>query len=242
MALVLILITVDYLFHLVMNYLDWKSMKNPVPANVSDVFDGEDYQKWKNYNSEKVRLKIFSATCGYAVTMLSFGFCWYAGFANLFPKQPVWGIFAVLLFDSLIHLIEVPFSYYDKMKIEGKYGFNRSTKKTFWLDQVKNFVIEMVVMTLIGMLIMVIHQSLGDWMIPVMAVALTCIILAVTFLYPFFSRIFNKFTELEDGELKEKLTALLSKNGYQVRAIQVMDASKRTSKMNADAGFLPAII
>ena len=233
MALVLILITVDYLFHLVMNYLDWKSMKNPVPANVSDVFDGENYQKWKNYNSEKVRLNIFSSTCGYAVTMLSFGFCWYAGFANLFPKQPVWGIFAVLLFDSLIHLIEVPFSYYDKMKIEGKYGFNRSTKKTFWLDQVKNFVIEMVVMTLIGMLIMMIHQSLGDWMIPVMAAALTCIILAVTFLYPFFSRIFNKFMELEDGELKEKLTALLSKNGYQVRAIQVMDASKRTSKMNA---------
>ena len=233
MALVLVLLTVDYLFHLVMNFLDWKSMKKPVPANVSDVFDEENYQKWKKYNSEKVRLSILSSTFDYAVAMLTFGFCWYAGFANWFPKQPVWGIFAVLLCDSLIHLIEVPFSYYDKMKIEAKYGFNRSSKKTFWLDRVKSFVIEMIVMTLIGMLIMAIHQSLGDWMIPIMAIALTCIILVISFLYPFFSRIFNKFTELEDGELKDKLTALLSKNGYQVRAIQVMDASKRTTKMNA---------
>lgn len=233
MALVLVLLTVDYLLHLAMNFLDWKSMKNPVPANVSDVFDEENYQKWKKYNSEKVRLSILSSTCDYAVAMLAFGFCWHAGFADLFPKKPVWGIFAVLLCDSLIHLIEVPFSYYDKMKIEAKYGFNRSSKKTFWLDQVKSFVIEIIVMTLIGMLIMAIHQSLGDWMIPVMAIALTCIVLVITFLYPFFSRIFNKFTELENGELKDKLTALLSKNGYQVRAIQVMDASKRTTKLNA---------
>ena len=63
MALVLVLLTVDYLLHLAMNFLDWKSMKNPVPANVSDVFDEENYQTWKKYNSEKVRLSILSSTC-----------------------------------------------------------------------------------------------------------------------------------------------------------------------------------
>ena len=232
-ALVLILLTVKYLFNLVTNYLDWKSMKNPVPANVKGIFSAEEYQKWKSYHSEKVRLSILSSTFDFIITVLAFAFCWHAGFAELFPKNPVWGIFAVLLCDNLIHLIEIPFTYYDKMKIEEKYGFNRSTKKTFWLDQVKSFIVDMVVLPLIGMLIMLIHKSLGDWMIPVLAIALTCFILAVTFLYPIFSKFFNKFTELEDGELKEKLTALLSKNGYQVRAIQVMDASKRTTKMNA---------
>lgn len=232
-ALVLILLTVKYLFNLVTNYLDWKSMKNPVPANVSDIFSAEEYQEWKSYHSEKVRLSILSSTFDYIFTVLAFAFCWHACFAGLFPENPVWGIFAILLCDNLIHLIEIPFTYYDKMKIEEKYGFNRSTKKTFWLDQVKSFFVDMVVLPLIGMLIMLIHQSLGDWMIPALAIALTCVILAVTFLYPMFSKFFNKFTELEDGELKEKLTALLSKNGYQVRAIQVMDASKRTTKMNA---------
>ena len=62
---------------------------------------------------------------------------------------------------------------------------------------------------------------------------MTAIRLFFSFLYPFFSKIFNKFTPLEDGELKQRLTALLEKNGYQVRAIQVMDASRRSTKSNA---------
>ena len=77
------------------------------------------------------------------------------------------------------------------------------------------------------------HLWLGKLMPVVFAAALFLFILFITFLYPFFSRIFNKFTPLEDGELKDKLTGLLEKNGYRVRAIQVMDASRRSSKSNA---------
>ena len=232
-TLVLILLTVNYLFRQGMNFLDWKSMKNPIPANVSDVFDAETYQKWKGYHTEKARLGLISGACEFVMVLLAFGFNWYAGFTELFPEHPIWGIFAVLLFDSILHLIDLPFSYYDSMKIEEKYGFNRSTKKTFWADQVKSFIISRVLLTLIGMMIMGIHRLLGDWLILAMAVALTLLILAFTFLYPFFSKIFNQFVDLEDGELKEKLMALLEKNGYHVRAIQVMDASKRSTKMNA---------
>ena len=105
-ALVLILLTVKYMFHLVTNYLDWKSMKNPVPANVSDIFSADEYQKWKSYHSEKVRLSILSSAFDFIITVLAFAFCWHAGFAELFPENPVWGIFAVLLCDNLIHLID----------------------------------------------------------------------------------------------------------------------------------------
>ena len=108
---------------------------------------------------------------------------------GLFPEHPIWGIFAVLLFDSILHLIDLPFSYYDSMKIEEKYGFNRSTKKTFWADQVKSFIISMVLLTLIGMMIMGIHRLLGDWLILAMAVAFTLLILAFTFLYPLFVKL-----------------------------------------------------
>ena len=85
----------------------------------------------------------------------------------------------------------------------------------------------------IGCLLMGIHQTLGDWLILVFAGAMTAIILAVSFLYPFFSRIFNKFTPLEEGDLRNRLIGLLEKNGYRGRAIQVMDASRRTTKTNA---------
>ena len=117
--------------------------------------------------------------------------------------------------------------------IEEKYGFNKSTAKTFWADQAKGFVISLGLMTGIGAVLWWLWQTMGDWLIVAFAVFMTLFALAVSFLYPVFSRIFNKFTPLEDGELKEKLTALLQKNGYQVRAVQVMDASRRTTKSNA---------
>jgi STE24 endopeptidase len=62
---------------------------------------------------------------------------------------------------------------------------------------------------------------------------MTAFALIISFLYPVLSKIFNKFKPLEDGELKDKITALLTQNGYQVRAIKVMDASRRTTKSNA---------
>ena len=75
-------------------------------------------------------------------------------------------------------------------------------------------------------------------MIVAFAGVLIALVFGITFLYPYFSRIFNKFTPLEEGELREKLTALLTKHGYSVRAIEVMDASRRSTKANAYfAGF-----
>jgi STE24 endopeptidase len=74
---------------------------------------------------------------------------------------------------------------------------------------------------------------LGVWMIVLFAAAMLAFSLILSFLYPIFSRIGNKFTPLEDGELKDSLLALLEKYGYKVKAIEVMDASRRTTKLNA---------
>ena len=70
-------------------------------------------------------------------------------------------------------------------------------------------------------------------MIPIFAGAMFCFSLLISFLYPILSRIGNKFTPLEEGELRESLESLLTKHGYKVKAIEVMDASKRTTKLNA---------
>ena len=91
----------------------------------------------------------------------------------------------------------------------------------------------MVLTAMIGGLLIWIHQALGDLMIVVFAGVMMLIALLLTFLYPVFSRVFNKFTPLEDGELKDRLSALLEKHGYHVRGIRVMDASRRTTKSNA---------
>ena len=232
-AIALVILFAVYLWNLFLNLLKARSAKNPIPANVSDVYDGETYQKWKAYNGEKSRLAIVESTVSFLVDICLLAFNLYAAFARLFSDNTVQQLFAVLLLSALTDVFLLPMRYYDTMRIEEKYGFNRTSKKTFWLDQVKQFLIDLGFMTFIGWLLMAAHQWLGDWLILAFAGGMTAVLLFFSFLYPFFSKIFNKFTPLEDGELKDRIIALLEKNGYKVRAIQVMDASRRSTKSNA---------
>ena len=119
------------------------------------------------------------------------------------------------------------------MVIEQKYGFNRSTVKTFIFDCIRSVLLEFVLSLALVGLMMLLHKTVGDWLILLFAGAVFAITLIISFLYPIFSRLGNKFTPLEDGELKDKLMALLEKYGYKVKAIEVMDASRRTTKLNA---------
>ena len=224
---------VVFAYEMLMNWLDWRSVRNPVPLNVADVYDRETYLKWRRYHAEKSRFSIISGAFDFALALALILTNAYAGFARLFPATPFMQMAGVLLLSALTGLAGLPFSWYRTMVIEEKYGFNKTTPKTFWLDQLKSFLIGLVLLIGIGALLMWVHRALGDWMILVFAGIMTAFALFLSFLYPVFSRIFNKFTPLEDGKLKQQLTGMLEKHGYHVRAIQVMDASRRTTKSNA---------
>ena len=234
-VLFLILFTLTHLYQLVLNVVQHRSANNPTPANVADVYDDATYQKWRAYHGEKSRLDILRTGVSWVLTMallLSNAYAWAAG---LFPTGAFWQMLAVLLFNTLVEtVVFLGFSWVDTMVIEQKYGFNRTTKKTFAIDQVRNFLIELVLGTVLMGLLIVIHKAMGDWMILLFAGVVFAIGLCISFLYgPVFSRMGNKFTPLEEGELRSKLEALLTKHGYQVKAIEVMDASRRTTKSNA---------
>ena len=229
----LVIVSAVYLYNLALSILKASSSKNPIPKNVSDVYDPETYGKWRAYHAEKSRLSIVTSSVSFILDLLLLALNVYSSFASLFPENPTTQLFSVFLLSSLTSLPLIPFEYYDTMVIEQRYGFNRTKKSTFWIDRIKEFVISLLVMTGIGALLMWTHRLLGDWLILAFAVIMTLFALAVAFLYPLLSRVFNKFTPLEDGELKDRVTALLSSHGYKVRAIKVMDASRRTTKSNA---------
>ena len=230
---VLIAITLVYLYNLALAIIRARSADNPIPANVADVYDPETYGKWRRYHAEKSRLEIITSTLTWIVEMLLIGLDLYAGFARLFPDGYFPQMLGVVLLMNLADLALLPVNYYDTMTIEQKYGFNRTTQQTFWLDKLKEFLIGAAIALLVGSLLMWMHQALGDMLIIAFAAVMTLLALFVSFMYPFFSRIFNKFTPLEDGALRDRLTGLLAKYGYQVRGIQVMDASRRSSRSNA---------
>ena len=231
---VLAALTAVFLYNLFLDYIRMRSADNPIPANVSDVYDRETYLKWRKYHAEKSRFSIVTSTASFIIDFVLLAFNVFAAFARLFPEKDLFlRMFSVFLLYSVTSLLMAPFSWHETMVIEEKYGFNKMTPKTFCLDLVKEFVISLIIMLSVGGILMAVHQALGDRMILAFAAIMTALALGIVFLYPVFGKIFNKFTPLEEGELKERITALLEKNGYKVRAIKVMDASRRTTKSNA---------
>lgn len=231
----LILFTVQHVYTLVLNLVQSRSVKNPTPANVADVYDADAYRRWQHYHAENSRLSILRTVVSWVLSMVLLGLDVYARVAAHFPANGFMQLFSVLLTSAVVEtVVFTSFNWVDTMVIEQKYGFNRSTVKTFVIDQIRNFVLEMVLSVLLSWLLMCIHLALGDWMVLVFAGALFVLTLGISFLYgPVFSRLGNKFVPLEEGELRTQLMTLLEKHGYQVKAIEVMDASRRTTKLNA---------
>ena len=231
---IIALALISGLFPILLNLFKRKSTENPIPENVRDVYDDETYKRWRAYKGEHSRLDLISGIAALIVTVVMLLTNVYSAFASLFPEGLVWQTVAVILIETTVGIFtNLFFSYYATMVIEEKYGFNKSTLKTFIVDKIRGFIISLLLGLFLAFLMAGLHVWLGDYIIILFTVALFLFTLLISFLYPYFSRIGNKFTSLEEGELRTKLMELLTSHGYKVRDIQVMDASRRTTKLNA---------
>lgn len=231
----LAVIALTFLFQTYMEWLEVKSADRPIPDNVKDIYDTEAYGKWLQYHKEKTRLSLIRHLVSYLFTFILIGGNVYALIINGLSLSGDYtgaiGVLAADLFLCLLYI--VPFEYVDSMIIEQKYGFNRMTKKTFVIDQIKSVIINLILTGGLCCLFILIHKALGNWLLVVFSVVLFLFILLIAFLYPIFSKIFNKFEPLPEGELRERLCRLLEENDCTVKEIKVMDGSKRSSKANA---------
>ena len=231
---VIIITLIGGLYGIVLNIVQHRSASNPTPENLKDVYDDETYAKWKKYEAEHSRFSILSSTVTGIVMLALLATDAYSAVAALFPAGDHAGLISVIVFATLVTTVfEIIESYVTNMVIEQKYGFNKTTPKTFVADRIRSFLLNLLISTLICYVILGSYSLVGVWMIPIFAGAMFCFSLLISFLYPILSRIGNKFTPLEEGELRESLESLLTKHGYKVKAIEVMDASRRTTKLNA---------
>ena len=131
-------------------------------------------------------------------------------------------------------LIWLPFSYYQTFVIEEKFGFNKSTKKIFFLDFIKSLLLTFVIWWLLLALIIWIYTIVwvNFWYYAWMILTLFSIF-AVMFYSNFIVPLFNKQTPLEDWELKTAINEFASKVWFKLDNIYVIDWSKRSSKANA---------
>ena len=241
--IIIVIIVLQFLMETVLDYLNSRKFQDPIPEELQDVFDKKEYLKSQAYKKDNYKFGILSSSFSLVLTL---GFLIFGGFEWLdlltrnITENPI--LTALLFFGIILigsDIITTPFSYYQTFVIEEKYGFNKSTRKLFFIDKIKGW----LMLTILGggILSMVIwfYQFAGSnfWIY-----ALGLIAVFTVFMNLFYSRLivplFNKQTPLEDGSLKSKIESYARKVGFKLQNIFVIDGSKRSTKANAYfAGF-----
>ena len=226
-------ISLYFLFELLLSILRYANRNSGVPSELKDVYDEERYLKWKRYSAEKIKVEIVSNFVNTAIILALIITNVFHLISKHVENEYVSTILVLGSFIILDALINLPFRYITDLKIESKYGFNKSSMKTFVSDQMKKFLISFILILGLTLLFILLYNTLHDYVILLFTGILFVIVLIVSFLYPLFSKAFNKFNSLEEGELRTSLINMLTSHGYQVRDIKIMDASRRTTKSNA---------
>ncbi len=236
--LILVILSFDFILERILDVLNRKNWTAKIPEALEGIYDEEEYAKSQSYEKDKHRIGLLSSTLSFIITILMIvfgGFAWIDDFVSLYFSHPVTvglGFFAFIMIGS--SLISFPFSYYSTFVIEEKYGFNRSSLKTFLLDKLKGgFLTAVLGGGILGLIIWIYTMTTVNfwWM------AWALIAFFMVFMSMFYSSLivplFNKQTRLEDGELNTAISNFADKVGFKLDNIYVMDGSKRSSKGNA---------
>jgi STE24 endopeptidase len=228
------LLALIFFYRLLLVSLSYSQSEKPLPADVKDIFDARDYQRFLAYADDKRKLAVIKDSFEAVLEELLLGFDVFAKLASVLPAaSDLNQLFFVLILTAASFLLDLPFSVFEEMGIEKKYGFSQTSKKTFLADEIKEFIITMILSLGCISLVWLFYYLTGPYLVLCAFGTLIVFVLAMSSGSMRFMKLFNKFTPLPEGELKKRLTAMFTSYGYQLKDIYVMDASKRTSRSNA---------
>ncbi len=232
------ILVIEFLVDKLLDYLNASYFNKPLPESLQDVYDNDEYKKAQSYKKENQR---FSQLSGVFMFVLTLAFLFADGFAWIDELARSWfenSIFIGLSFFGVLFLassvINIPFSYYSTFVIEEKYGFNKSSKTTFFLDILKSWLLGGILGGGILALLMWFFELAENnfWWY-----AWILITVFSVFMNMFYAKLivplFNKQTPLANGSLREKIENYAQKVGFELKNIYIIDGSKRSTKANA---------
>ena len=235
--LFLVLILTQFFYRLFLHILSNKQVGKPLPASVQGIYNDEEYDKWRRYNNKKDKLGIVSSIIGLIINIVLYCTSLVSVIYNAMPGGEFVKAMLFFLAVGLVEtIISLPIEYVFNFKIEAEFGFNKITPKTFIADTVKNYILNNVLTIAIFGLVFLAHNLLGNYFGIIAFLGLALIMILLSTFSTVFSKIFNKFTPLSEGELRTNLSKMFEDAGYKLKDIYVMDASKRTTKANAYCG------
>lgn len=236
--IIIAIIVINFIKDKILDALNAQHFNDELPTELGDVYDVEAYKKSQNYKATNYRFGIWSSLFSLVLT-LSFllfdGFEYMDTIARNYTKNP---ILIALIFFGIIMLasdvITTPFSYYKTFVIEERFGFNKTTKTTFFLDKIKGLFMMAAVGGGLLALIVWFYQITGThfWLYAWALVTGFTVIMNM-FYAKLIVPLFNKQSPLENGTLRQKISDYAKSVGFSLDKIFVIDGSKRSTKANA---------
>lgn len=232
------IIVLDYIFDRVMDYLNASRWSKKLPDELKGIYDEEKYRKSQEYSKANMKLGVLTSTLSFALILILLifgGFGYLDGLVRSFTGHPVW---MTLMFFGILGLVSdilsTPFDIYGTFVIEEKFGFNRTTPKTYFFDKIKGWVLSLVIGGGLIAVFVWFYESAGDlfWLYAWMVFTAFSIFMTMfysTLIVP----LFNKQKPLSAGPLRTAIEDFAQKAGFRLDNIFVIDGSKRSSKANA---------
>ena len=245
--IIIALVIFNYLFSNILDYLNHKNWKDEIPSELKDFYDKKKYKQAKLYALSKNKVGLLSSSISFllVVSLLVFNGYGYIDqlvnsfnlnlflpfeINNSFTKS---GVFFLILF-ILNLIISIPFSYYNTFVIEENFGFNKTTKSTFFFDIIKSSILSILIGGFLLFLALYLYNSLNDGFWLYLWIGLSLLMVLINMFYAdLIVPIFNKLTPLENGDLRKKIENYSKEVGYLLKNIYVIDGSKRSTKANA---------
>ena len=232
------ILLVKFMLDTLLNHLNAKHFNDTLPEEVSNVYDINEYKKSQSYKKVNHNFTIVTSSFSLIVTLCFFFFNGFSLVDNIARKFSDNIIIITLIFFGILMIgstiINIPFSLYKTFVIEERFGFNKMSKKTFFLDKLIGLLMSTILGGGILALITWFHEFTGVyfWLYTWGLITLFSIVVNM-----FYSKLivplFNKQTPLENGELKDAITKYTDSVGFKLNDIFVINGSKRSTKANA---------
>jgi STE24 endopeptidase len=239
--LILVLIVLKLLVQLALEQLNQRNVLSHgqnVPEPFKNIIDEPTYRRSVEYTLAKGRLRQLELTYNtivLLVVLFSGVLAWSFGVFRQAFGESAWSMAAFLLLVGVaLALPGLPLDWYDQFRLEERFGFNTTTAKLWWLDRAKGLVLSV----LLGYPLLLLILTLARWSgaawwawtwAALLAFQLLMAVLAPVIILP----LFNKFTPLPEGDLRDRLLALAGRTQFRAQSVQVMDGSKRSRHSNA---------
>lgn len=236
-ALIVVALLLLWKLDFVATLLTLKNLKPELPEEFADVWDQDEYAKSQAYERDGAKFGIISSIASLTILLVfwfSGGFGWLDEWVRSFGfGEIVTGILYIGFLFLASTLLSLPFDIHHTFVHEEKYGFNKTTPATFATDQIKNlFIAGALGLPFIALILWLFLRVPNAWVYA--WVSITILSLLLSFLAPsLILPLFNKFTPMEDGELKNAIEDMAKKCDFPLVGLFVIDGSKRSTKSNA---------